>query len=298
MEKENRETESTNNRKDNLLSFLVFGITAIIFYPTTRWLIQTTFDHQQLSYAFFILIFAGLFHFYENKDKLKPVWQLENRSILLLTFSYSLMALFYFIKILPLIFASYSFALASLIIFVFGKKVSRATAAWIGAFFLFSIMAMFMPYVDWPLRGLAGKNVGWILSLIGYDVGLSLVSHEGIAMLILSVDGKPFNVAAECNGFGALSSSLLLSLLLILYMKIRYLDKIILFFISGLIGFLFNILRILIIVILAPKVGDQYMLMHEVVGNITLWSCLALVWWVVKGYQTEKLDNPIMAKKI
>jgi exosortase/archaeosortase family protein len=48
-------------------------------------------------------------------------------------------------------------------------------------------------------------------------------------------------------------------------------------------GFIFNTLRILIIVLLAPSMMEHYHLMHETVGTLTYWSCLILTWILLKG---------------
>ena len=49
------------------------------------------------------------------------------------------------------------------------------------------------------------------------------------------------------------------------------------------IGFMFNIVRIVIIVLLAPSMMEHYHLMHEIIGGITYWACLILVWLALNG---------------
>tara|TARA_B100001093_G_C26004096_1_gene666849 strand:+ start:97 stop:282 length:186 start_codon:yes stop_codon:yes gene_type:complete len=52
---------------------------------------------------------------------------------------------------------------------------------------------------------------------------------------------------------------------------------------GAIVGFAFNILRIISIVMLAPLMMSHYHFMHEVIGGITYWSCLLFVWWLFKG---------------
>ena len=48
-------------------------------------------------------------------------------------------------------------------------------------------------------------------------------------------------------------------------------------------GFAFNVLRIIVIILLAPALMDYYMVMHEIVGGITYWSSIVLVWILLKS---------------
>ncbi len=102
-------------------------------------------------------------------------------------------------------------------------------------------------------------------------------------MLILRVNDYPFHVASECNGFGVILTSLLLSLLLAIYRRLNVFDLCLNMLAGVIIGFIFNTLRIVIIVILAPSLMEHYHLMHEIVGGLTYWACLILVWVSLNG---------------
>ena len=45
-------------------------------------------------------------------------------------------------------------------------------------------------------------------------------------MLILLNNGRPFHVAAECNGFGMISSCLLMTLIIVLYRRLSLFDRV------------------------------------------------------------------------
>ncbi|MCD8483709.1 MAG: exosortase/archaeosortase family protein [Verrucomicrobia bacterium] len=107
-------------------------------------------------------------------------------------------------------------------------------------------------------------------------------------MLLLIVNDKPFHVAPECNGFGVMTSSILLTLLLIIHRQIGLLDKGLLLVGALTLAFAANILRIIIIVLLAPLVGtENYMLMHEIVGSITYYGCLIVIWLLIPSKQND-----------
>jgi exosortase/archaeosortase family protein len=101
-------------------------------------------------------------------------------------------------------------------------------------------------------------------------------------MLLLFSEGRPFHVAAECNGFGMVTSALLMATLLILYRRIPLFDRAGWLVIALFLGLLFNALRIVIIVLLAPLLPDErYMLMHEIVGLLTTYGGLAALYFLL-----------------
>jgi exosortase/archaeosortase family protein len=123
-----------------------------------------------------------------------------------------------------------------------------------------------------------------VLNLFGQSTQLGLVGQEaGPPMLILMVNEHPFHVASECNGFGVIMTSLLLALLLAIYRRLNVFDLGLNILAGVIIGFIFNILRIVIIVLLAPSMMEHYDLMHEIVGGLTYWACLVLVWVSLNG---------------
>ncbi|MDV7401400.1 archaeosortase/exosortase family protein, partial [Arthrospira platensis SPKY1] len=119
--------------------------------------------------------------------------------------------------------------------------------AWFTAFGAFVVLALLLPALDWPLRGLAGAWGAWALGLLGQQHELQLISHEGVPMLLLIVNNQPFHVAPECNGFGVMTSSLLLALLLSIQRVLPVLDKALTLIGALVLAFAANILRIIII---------------------------------------------------
>ena len=141
-----------------------------------------------------------------------------------------------------------------------------------------------MEPMDWPLRSFAGQWSSHILNLLGQSSELGIGSKgDAPPMLILLVNEQPFHVASECNGFGVILTSLLLSLLLAIHKGSSILSTSMNVLIGAIIGFAFNVIRIVIIVLLAPTLMQHYQLMHEIVGGITYWSSLVIIWILLNG---------------
>lgn len=290
----------------NLLLFITLGF---IFWPFTKWLVENAQDQSRLLNAIIILALAILCLIRFNRIKVQDPLSLNKsaRNGLLLAYS-SLFVSFllnYFTKqnallalfldlgtIIAFCATTYAF-----ILFLFGKRFRRIGLTACITFSLFISISTLMGAIDWPLRTLAGKWSGYLLSLFGKSIELG-ISENGILIpqLILSVDGASFHVASECNGFGVILSCLLIALLLSLYNQLR-LDHLLINLTAGLfLGFAFNIIRITSIVLAAPYVNGHYDLMHEIIGNITFWSALILAWFLFNG-PTKDLEKVSLAQE-
>lgn len=268
-------------KSDFATGLLVYAITAFIFFPLTRFLFDQTVNQDQLLHSFLVLSMAGVLLVYEKRVKLSPVWDLGLWSRRLLIASYVLLLAVALTGWTLLMIPSFSCAVASGAIFVFGDRVKRFVAALVGSFTLFQGFVLALPLLDWPLRGVAAQMSGTALKVFGREIEIRLYQLQEPALILLS-NGKEFLVAPECNGFGVTVSSLLLALLLVIFRRIKLAAKISSFFLAGIIGLIGNTIRITIIVLLAPIVGEErYMLMHEIVGTIVYYGTLTFIWWMV-----------------
>jgi exosortase/archaeosortase family protein len=274
-------------QQELLLSGALFFLTAFLFAPATLWLVEQTIYFEQLMHAFIILGFAGIYLMMENREKLKLVLEFGNLATGLLIASFLLLGVNIFWNAGLVMLLAYCLAIAAWVIFIFGERLARVVTALLSAFSGYVVLALYLPLFDWPLRSMAGQYSATLLGWFGRQVQLGLTT-VGDAKLILLVDGKPFEVAAECNGFGMISGCILLSILLVFYRKIRVFDKVLAVVLAALVGSIFNVARILVICLLAPYFPNSYFFMHEVVGNIFFWGALGLVWWLVHGMDIAK----------
>lgn len=272
-----------------LLAFALYGLTAIFYLPFASWLVEQTLRQDQLQYPLIVLGLAGLYIIHEKRHALRPNLRHDTRSLGLLVAAYVLLLLSWLVHpvgylALLLLFVSMTFALASAIHFCFGVRVARAATTLLIGFVIIMLLAVVLQALDWPLRSIAGRWSAWLLGLLGNATELFML-RQGGQYLILNVNGQPFHVAQECNGFGLLGSSLLLSVLLVTYFRVRLGDGFLLVLASVPIALFGNVLRIIGIVLLAPIVGkSNYLLMHEIVGLFFFYGTLIFLWWLIQGF--------------
>ncbi|NCG08203.1 MAG: hypothetical protein GWO81_01325 [Verrucomicrobia bacterium] len=277
-------------------SLLLFASLALIFWPFTAWLIGSAYEQGRILNAIIIQGVAIFILVYFNRLEVKDPLSLNPPARNTLTLAYlCLLAAFFLSRYTePALIRNFALSLSSIVaycssiaaftLFIFGSGMRRICYTACGTFITFITLSIFMGALDWPLRTFAGIWSGKILGFLGKSVELGIEGSAQIApRLILLVDQKPFHVASECNGFGVILTSLLLGLMLALYRRINAAQLFINMLLALLIGFAFNILRITIIVLLAPHMMAHYDLMHEVVGVITFWACLLWVWILMGG---------------
>jgi exosortase/archaeosortase family protein len=284
---------------DFWLSCAVFALLGFIFFPITLWFASGAQEQSRLLHALIVLGLAAVMLVRYGGVSIQETFYLNPsaRRALIACFVL-LIAQFISSRFAPepwrglaslLVIPAYCCGLAALVRFVFGEGTRRITRTCAGTFSAFLLLSIFMEPLDWPLRGLAGKWSASALDWIGKGVELGLLGVEGSApKLILLVDEHPFHVASECNGFGVILTSILIGLLLALYRRLGPMDILLNIVVGLAIGFAFNIIRIVVIVLLAPYMMNQYMLMHEIVGGITYWGCLILIWFILNGPTREE----------
>lgn len=288
---------------DFWFSLALFASLGLIFWPFTAWLIESAFTQGRILNAIIIQSFAIMSLAYFNRLEIKDPLSLNPpaRNTLMLAYLCLLTAFFLSrftdpapLRNLTLSISSilaYCSGITAFALFIFGSSMRRICYTACATFATFITLSMFMGALDWPLRSLAGMWSGKFLGLLGKSVELGIAESAQVApRLILIVDQKPFHVASECNGFGVILTSLLLGLMLALYRRINLVQLSMNILLALFIGFIFNILRIVIIVLLAPYMMTHYHFMHEVVGLITFWTCL--IWlWVLMGGPTRTVSN-------
>ncbi len=268
-----------SERGDWVQATITYVAATVVFAPVLLWLFRQTRHHEQLSQALVILLGLGAFLAWENREKLRLRLTHDRTSLCFLLGAFVLASLQFLTPELPLILIAFLLAVAGLLRFTFGARAAVATGPLLLALGFFTLLVIFLPAFDWPLRILAGKWSAYLLGLLGGDTGLYYVAGP-VPHLTLESAGKPFIVAAECNGFGLLSSSLLITLGLGYYRRLAWLDFALLLAGSVFLALGANILRIICIVLLAPKVSN-YHVMHEAVGIAIYYASLGLICWLV-----------------
>jgi exosortase/archaeosortase family protein len=268
---------------DQALSVILFIITVALFWPSLAWIAQQTIAHEQLQHAFIILAFACLAIIQTQRKELPVALSFGKLAQLYLGISFAVLFLSHlFVSGWGVLLAG-SLAIISWILFVCGPGSHRSALALIGVFAAYTSLIILLPLMDWPLRINAGQQTVWVLGLFGIPSELHFISPESPKLLLL-VQRQPFEVAAECNGFGILASNILVALLLALFRPSSWIDKGLLLISAAVLGIAFNTFRILGIVIVAPHFPrSAYMTIHEIIGVAAFWGSLVVVWMMANS---------------
>jgi exosortase/archaeosortase family protein len=184
---------------------------------------------------------------------------------------------------LPLVLLSACLSFAGIVSFLFGKAGARQFLPVLGAFFVFGLLVGLVPALDWPLRAVSARYAGRLLAALGVAAQVALVPGRP-PELTLTVGKQVFVVATECNGFGLLTSALLLATILMFQYRLQWPDKLGLLALAAPIAIGCNFLRIVSICLVAPRTTLPYGLVHEVLGVIFYYLGLGLIWLIANRY--------------
>jgi exosortase/archaeosortase family protein len=116
-----------------------------------------------------------------------------------------------------------------------------------------------------------------VLATLGVPVKIGLVEGQP-AQLLLSVKGRIFVVATECNGFGLLTASLIVATMLAFQYRLPWAQKLSLWALAVPIAIVCNFLRIVSICLVAPQMALPYGFVHETIGLVFYFLGLGLIW--------------------
>jgi len=282
-----------NRRQDILLAAGLLLLTTVIFWPAVRWLTSQTFAHEQLKQSFFIVLLAGGWIAWERRRNLRIALQFSNSAIGWLFASYMLAAGAAFLQHPLLFLAGLIAAVGGIVNCVFGGRAFQRTLPLLAVFALLILCVLLFPILDWPLRQMAGVEAARLLKVLGLAPHLAVSVGPPVKLALITND-HAFIVATECNGFGLITSSLLLGTILLLYRRAAWWRFPLLLPLCIMVAFVFNFLRISTIVLLAPSFPRHYDLLHETAGLIALYTGLGLV-WLFTGKQA-KINPPRTAQ--
>lgn len=267
-------------RGDRLTAWGLVAATAAVFWPVTRWLVVETAAREQIRQAAILLGAAAGLVVWQHRDELRVRGDLCNRTLLLLAAAFGAVAVAGLAGWSWLVLPGFALALAGCLQALFGApgyRYFRPLVAGVAALF---VIILAFPVLDWPLRQLAGVGSGIVLHHMGLAPNLTFAEQAGGPQLVLSVAGGHFLVATECNGFGLITSGALVAILAGGIAGRRWWTITALVPAGLLIGFVFNVLRILAISTTARYFPGHYDALHEIAGTLALWGGLGLVGWI------------------
>jgi len=265
----------------------------LLYVPLLHWLGSKTLHTQQLLNGALLVVFALAICVRDAVDKLRFTVQISNLGISLIVLAllcFWLAARWKF-WMLPLVLLSACLAFAGIVSFLLGKAGVRQFLPAVSAFFVFGVLVGLVPTLDWPLRELAARYAGGLLAAFGVPVRIALENGRP-AQLLLSVENHVFVVATECNGFGLLTSSLIVATTLAFLHRLPWLEKLSLWAVSIPIAIVCNFLRILSICLVAPRAPLPYGFVHETLGMVFYFLGLGLIWKLAGRYNPPARHRP------
>ncbi len=181
-------------------------------------------------------------------------------------------------------FAGFSLFLASLGRLFFSSR--RYVYALSGGVFSFSIISILLQFADLPLRIWAGRVAGYVLAVFGENVSLLVYKGE-LPQIALNVSGKSYLVATECNGFGIISSCLVVSIIIAIFRRgVGVFSRGGIVLMGVAIGFIANVLRIVSIIVVSLLIGNEhYYIYHEALGYVFFALALVVVWFIALRFR-------------
>ncbi|MFW6124510.1 MAG: exosortase/archaeosortase family protein [Pirellulales bacterium] len=264
-------------------------VLAVVYAPLLLWLGRTTLQASQLHNGGLIVLFAlviGLRKLIRHRSVAAEFSPLGLGLII------AGLACLYLLKLLPglaplLAMTSFCLSFAGVTAFLFGRQGVKALLPAIVGVLLLGVLAGLAPQLDWPLRGLAANYSAAVLDRLGMNVAIEWLPGQP-PRLSLVVGNQPFVVAAECNGFGLLTSSLLAAAVLGFYYDLKGRERVGLLLLAAPLAIAFNALRIVGITLTATYLPLPYTLIHEGVGLLFYAAALLILWWLARRRAEEE----------
>jgi exosortase/archaeosortase family protein len=257
----------------------------LLYVPLLHWLGSRTLHTQQLLNGALLVVFALAICVRDAVDKLRFAAQIDSLGIIVIALA--LLCLWLAMRwrfwALPLVLLSACLAFAGIVSFLLGKAGVRQFLPAVSAFFVFGVLVGLVPTLDWPLRAMSARYAGGLLAAFGVPVKIALANGQP-AELLLSVQQHVFVVATECNGFGLLTSSLIVATTLAFLHRLPWLDKLSLWAVSMPIAIVCNFLRIISICMVAPRAILPYGFVHETLGMAFYFLGLGFIWKLAGRY--------------
>jgi exosortase/archaeosortase family protein len=266
-----------------LIVLAASAVIALLYAPLLFWMGRASIQVTQLSTGGILVLVTLILCLREtlHTGRLQPEINIHG-AILLAWAMIGLGAAGYLPRwALPLVLLSFCLAVAAVVSFLFGRLGVREFLPAIGAFFVLGLLVGLFPALDWPLRALAGRQAGNLLAMLHQSVQLIVVNGRPPEVL-LEVAGRVYVVATECNGFGLLTSAVLVATILAFQERLPWLSRVGLIALAVPIAIVCNFLRIVGISLIAPRLPLSYGFIHEAVGIVFYLAGLGLVWWAAE----------------
>ncbi|MEI7879374.1 MAG: archaeosortase/exosortase family protein [bacterium] len=268
----------TEQRENLFFLFVILAVAVIAYGPLMGGVWELSFGTTQALNAFVLLgvAFGDALLTVVKTGPFRPT--INNHGLLLFGLSCLALAIASSTQIWPFSVLGLCLNVGALLSFCFGRNGVKAFYPALAGFGVVVMMLVLVPQVDELLRMLAGRVSAWALPLLGIRIDLLVQEAPFQVFLVAEKGAGVFNVATECNGVGILMSSVVLSLMLTLKRRVPAYGVALLLVASMLIGFGFNIIRIVAIALTALRTDLPYSVIHEGIGTIIYLLALLAIW--------------------
>jgi len=231
----------------------------------------------------FVLLGAATVEAFLSVRRVHPFrLQITPHGILLFSASCVILAVASFSGLWPLAVLGLCFNIASLLSFGFGRDGARFfRPALIGLGCAVALL-VFVPRFDVLLRLIAARGSAVALNFAGFQTQVVAQQDPFAIDLVVERGVSVFNVAAECNGFGIILSSVVLAVVVSSRWAYPWVLRVGLGLAAALVGLVFNTLRIVAISLASMNTMLDYSLIHEGLGTLVYLVALASVWKMVR----------------
>jgi exosortase/archaeosortase family protein len=270
-------------RGDWLAVLTVVGVTVAAYGPMAYSIFTLSTRTTQAVNAFLLLGFT-VFEALASARRSHPFrLAITTHGILLFSASCLALAVASIFDLWPLAILGFCLNMAALLSFCFGREGVRVFYPALAGLGCAAALVAFVPRADGMLRLLAARGSAAALTLAGFQTQVAVQPDPFGITLVVERGLSVFDVASECNGFGILLSSVVLAVILSVRRAYPWLLCAGLGVAAGVVGLVFNTVRIVAISLASMNTMVDYGLIHEGLGTLVYLAALAVVWAGVSG---------------
>ncbi len=271
-------TSSRYNWEPVFFLTVILAVTVIAYGPLIGGVWELSSRTTQALNAY-VLLAVAVFDAVWSVARIQPFRPVVNlHGLLLFGLSCLALASASLTGIWPLAVLGLCLNVGALLSFCFGRDGVKAFHPALVGFGAMVAMVVLVPQFDGWLRIMAGTVSAWMLPILGIRADM-IVQQDPFQVILVAERGVGlFNVASECNGFGILLSSVVLTLILALRRRVSPSGIGLLVVGAVGLGLIFNIIRIVAIAVATLRTDIPYGVIHEGLGTAIYLLALVAVY--------------------
>ncbi len=268
-----------SQRKENLFFlFVIVTVTVIAYAPLVDGILTLSTRTTQAVNAFVLVAMAFVDAIATMIRRHALRLRINDHGLVLFTLSCVALVVASLMQLWPLAVLGLCLNIGALLSFCFGREGVRVFYPAIGGLGVAVGMLVFVPRLDVALRVVAAKASAWMLAAAGIRTDLVASQAPFQVAMVVEKGAGLFDVATECNGFGILLSSVVLTVIMVIRRSVPVGRALGLVGFALAVGLVFNILRIVAIVMATMQSDLNYEVIHEGLGTVIYLLALVVVY--------------------